>query len=78
MIDQQKNTPESSINIQLNGRQVSVRKGFSLDELLQKEAATGPGIAVEINQQVIRRASHAETVLEEGDLVEIVRLVGGG
>lgn len=38
-----------------------------------------PGtVAVELNQQVIRRALHAETPLGDGDVLEIVQFVGGG
>ena len=36
------------------------------------------GSAVELNGQVIRRANHATTPLQEDDRLEVVRLVGGG
>ncbi len=36
------------------------------------------GSAVELNGEVIRRAEHAATPLNEGDRLEVVRLVGGG
>ncbi len=36
------------------------------------------GSAVELNGQVIRRANHAATPLQEDDRLEVVRLVGGG
>lgn len=36
------------------------------------------GSAVELNGQVIRRAEHSATILQEGDHLEVVRLVGGG
>lgn len=35
-------------------------------------------VAVEINEQLVPRAHHAERQLAEGDRVEIVTLVGGG
>lgn len=35
-------------------------------------------VAVEVNERVIRRALHADTILNEGDVVEIVHFVGGG
>ena len=36
------------------------------------------GSAVELNGNVIRKADHDNTLLKEGDRLEIVRLVGGG
>jgi len=36
------------------------------------------GSAIELNGEVIRRADHAATPLQEGDRLEVVRLVGGG
>ncbi len=36
------------------------------------------GSAIELNGTVIRKAEHAATPLQEGDRLEIVRLVGGG
>lgn len=36
------------------------------------------GSAVELNGHVIRRAEHPVTLLEEGDHLEVIRLVGGG
>lgn len=36
------------------------------------------GSAVELNGAVVRRADQAATALEEGDRLEVVRLVGGG
>jgi sulfur carrier protein len=34
--------------------------------------------AVERNRTLVRRADHATTVLTDGDVLEIVTLVGGG
>jgi sulfur carrier protein len=36
------------------------------------------GCAIELNDEVIRRADHSATPLKEGDRLEVVRLVGGG
>jgi thiamine biosynthesis protein ThiS len=36
------------------------------------------GSAIELNGEVIRRADHPATPLQEGDRLEVVRLVGGG
>nr|WP_255449815.1 MULTISPECIES: sulfur carrier protein ThiS [Myxococcaceae] len=46
--------------------------------MLAELSLSGPGVAVEVNAAVVRRAQHAEHRLKEGDRVEIVTFVGGG
>ena len=35
-------------------------------------------IAVEVNRAIVTRATYAETVLSDGDTIEIIHFVGGG
>ena len=35
-------------------------------------------IAVELNEEILPKAEYAETVLKDGDVLEIVNFVGGG
>jgi sulfur carrier protein len=35
-------------------------------------------VAVEHNRMIIERDAYGTTILQEGDVVEIVRMVGGG
>ena len=47
--------------------------------LLLEEMGIRPGrVVVELNRDVLSRATHALTFLKEGDTVEIVHFVGGG
>ncbi|MDA1260775.1 MAG: sulfur carrier protein ThiS [Planctomycetota bacterium] len=62
----------------MNGRPLPWRPQFTLAALLQELGAAGVGIAVERNAHVVRRGEHAVILLEPGDRIEIVRLVGGG
>ncbi len=62
----------------LNGRPEKHLQGQTIADLLAAKEASGPGVAVERNQQVVRLAEHVQTVIEVGDKIEIVRLVGGG
>ena len=34
--------------------------------------------AVELNEEILPKAEYAETVLKDGDVLEIVNFVGGG
>ena len=46
--------------------------------LLRELDVTQPHVAVEVNLEVVPRARHAETMLRDGDRLEVVTLVGGG
>jgi len=35
-------------------------------------------IAVEVNREIVTRATYADVVLRDGDTVEIIHFVGGG
>ncbi|HVT27513.1 MAG TPA: sulfur carrier protein ThiS [Lacipirellulaceae bacterium] len=66
------------MNIQVNGKDREIPAGRTIAELLRQLGVTQPHVAVEINLEVVPRAEHDETVLKEGDRVEVVTLVGGG
>lgn len=46
--------------------------------LIQHLGLTGRAVAVELNQEVVPKREHANTSFKEGDVVELVTLVGGG
>ena len=62
----------------INGDPREAREGASLADLLQELDAPSEGIAVEVNQTLVRRADFPERLLADGDQIEIVGLVGGG
>lgn len=66
------------ITVQLNGEPRAIPAGLSVLGLLQHLAIPRENVAVELNRRVVRRAQQGETVIAEGDRVEIVRFVGGG
>lgn len=47
-------------------------------DLLARLDLAGRMVAVEVNEVVVRRAEHETRRLADGDVVEIVRFVGGG
>jgi thiazole synthase len=49
-----------------------------LSELVAQLSLSPARIAIELNGQVIRRTEFEQTVLAEGDRLEIVHFVGGG
>ena len=71
-------TGEHELSIQVNGERRSLADRSTLTDLIQELSLTPARIAVELNGAVIRRNHWTETVLSEGDRVEIVHFVGGG
>jgi sulfur carrier protein len=66
------------LTIWVNGEPREVSEGMTLAALLASMEVGGPGVAVEVNAEVVRRARHAEFQLSPKDRVEIVTFVGGG
>jgi thiamine biosynthesis protein ThiS len=71
-------TGNAVITVTLNGEPRELAAGMTVADLLQHLGAPTIGVAVERNRQVVRRADHASTQVESGDIIEIVQFVGGG
>ena len=68
----------SRMRIQLNGESLDLPDGETVAALLARLELTGRRVAVELNLDIVPRSQHAETVLKEGDQVEVVHAIGGG
>lgn len=66
------------MQIQLNGDSLEVQQGTSITALLEQLELGERRVAVELNLEIVPRSRHAETVLQEGDRVEVVHAIGGG
>jgi sulfur carrier protein len=66
------------MNIQVNGQDHELASGCTIAKLLGELGVTQPHVAVEVNLEVVPRGQHRDTVLNDGDRVEVVTLVGGG
>lgn len=66
------------IAVMLNGGPRTLPRGSSAEDLVVALGWQGRPVAVEVNEQVVPRARLAACMLEPGDRVEIVTLVGGG
>ncbi len=64
--------------VQLNGEQREVPDGLNLAGLIEWLELPADRVAVERNLEVVRRVNWDETRIENGDRLEIVRMVGGG
>jgi sulfur carrier protein len=66
------------ITLQVNGKQVELERATRLLAYIEKLGVDPRAIAVEHNGTILERAAYKTITLNEGDSVEIVRMVGGG
>jgi len=66
------------IALQINGRRVELDGPTTLIAYLERLGVSARAVAVELNGAIIERSAYEEAKLDDGDVVEIVRMVGGG
>jgi sulfur carrier protein len=66
------------MKITVNGQEMDVPDGISVDGLLDHLRVKREYTAVALNREIARKSAYGTTVLSEGDRVEIVRPMGGG
>ena len=63
--------------VKINGKEVNV-VGKTITEFLLTTNYDPKRIAVERNGDIVPKAQYSETLLQEGDRLEVVSFVGGG
>ena len=63
--------------VKINGTEYDAA-GKTIAEYLETTEYNPMRIAVERNGEIVPKATYAESVLQDGDSVEIVNFVGGG
>ena len=66
------------IALRINGRAVELPGPTPLLDYVHELGVDPRGIAVEVNGEILQRDDYPGCTLVEGDVVEIVRMVGGG
>jgi thiazole synthase len=66
------------LTILLNGEPRELPGPLSVAELIRVLQVRPEHVAVEVNRELVPRARHPETTLRDGDVLEVVTLVGGG
>ena len=62
----------------INGEKKDSYDGLSLDALVAGEGYNLERIAAEVNGEIVGRRDYKETILKDGDTIEVVSFVGGG
>ncbi len=66
------------MKITINGKEEVVRKGMTVAELIELKKVNPDAVIVEYNHDFIKREAWVDIVLEENDVLEVLRFVGGG
>lgn len=66
------------MQIILNGETREVAEGLSVEALVLTLAEDPRGVAIERNLEIVPKAEHGSTILQDGDRLEVVQFVGGG
>lgn len=61
----------------VNGQPVNAA-GKTVAQYIAEAGFNAARIAVELNETIVPKAKYADTVLADGDVMEVVNFVGGG
>jgi len=66
------------ISVQVNGKRVDLEQPTPLLDYVDRLGVDPRAVAVEHNGEILQRDQYENATLHDGDVVEIVRMVGGG
>ena len=66
------------MRIFVNGEPRELADGATVETLVAALDLAGRRIAVEVNEDIVPKGLHAQTVLHDNDRIEIVHAIGGG
>jgi thiamine biosynthesis protein ThiS len=66
------------MKLQINGENRDFESSLTLTDLIERLGMKQDRVAVELNRDIVPREQWSETLLKEGDRLEIVHFVGGG
>jgi len=69
---------DDAIKITANGDAYTVDAGASVKDFVEQQELAMERVVVEYNGQPLPRAEAASTILQDGDTLEVVRIVAGG
>lgn len=66
------------MEITVNGEKQTLESQVTVGELLAKLGIAPETVVIERNLDILDRATQGDTVIEDGDSLEIIRMVDGG
>ncbi len=67
-----------SVELTVNGKMLAAEDGTTITVLLAALQINPLKVAVQLNQQIIKRELYERTVLHAGDALEIITFMAGG
>ena len=66
------------MTLTVNGEPHPWREGLTVEALLKEKSFSFPLKVVVVNKRIVKKGEQASTLLRDGDVVEVVHLIGGG
>lgn len=66
------------VKLQINGEERDFEAPLSVASLVEHLGIKADRVAVELNRNIVARERWLETILKDGDRLEMVHFVGGG
>ena len=66
------------MKLTVNGSVKEIEKVANIEELVHSLVETDKGLIVELNEKIIKRDNWKLQAVVEGDIVELIKFVGGG
>lgn len=64
--------------VTINGNKTELAESTSVQALLDARQIAADDVVIELNREILPKTNFDETTLKNGDLLEILRFVGGG
>lgn len=66
------------MKVTVNGKEKEFEEGLTLTEMIKALDLDITGMIVEKNLEVMSRSEYDDIIVNDGDNIELIRLVGGG
>jgi sulfur carrier protein len=66
------------VTLVVNGESLNLIDDLNAQDLIIQLGYEDQRIALEVNEAIIPKSTHAQFILNEGDICEVIKAVGGG
>ena len=66
------------MRIYLNGQETIVENGLSILDLLNQKSLPEKATVVELNGKIVKQDQFGAVFIQDNDVIEVLRFVGGG
>lgn len=66
------------ITLSVNGEIISLATVITLTTLLEQQEYQTQKVAIAVNSEFVPRSQYSETLVNDGDKIDVIQAVGGG